>query len=217
MTDPGRVVSRAAVNQFRTKVRDLADTMAVIDARIAGARHSENPRSMKPGSRPPLNLAVLAAVDDDRDTIDVWANNLAQHANPSLRYRPGDWVAIEQILKHYAHLCGHWHYGDSLPGVLCIQRVTAAIDHLERVADPNRDQPHLTELQRLNARDNLRDAWLTIGPACEAVRLITGNCLAKKTVYSWEYRGKIEGEGEPRRYMIQDLLDLASATRSEEV
>lgn len=209
LDDQKRIVSQTACNQLRVAVSNLADIMSIIDQMIAGAGRPNSTTHTQPGSKPPLNIGLLSTIDDDRDTIDIWANNLAQHVNPNLRYRPGDWATIQAILTQYADKCGHWTYGDTKPGVLCIQRVTAAIARLERIAFPP-EQRQLTELERLAAEDRLKDTTLTIGPACEAVRLITGIDIKPSRVRKWKQRGQIDSIGEPPRYRIASLLDNMS-------
>ena len=91
-------------------------------------------------------------------------------------------------------------------------QVTTAINHIERTINPAQHKTARTELEQLDAIDRLHDSWLTIGPACEAVRLITGTELSQNTVRTWERRGKIEARGEPMRFHIRDLEALQKAT-----
>lgn len=207
LTDPGRAVSQTACNQLRVAASNLADIMTILDLMIQGTGSDHTTTRTAPGSKPPLNLGLLAKIDDDRDTIDVWANNLAQHVNPNLRYRPGDWQAIQAVFTQYADKCSHWRHGDINPGALCIERVTAAIQRLERIAFP-RQEHKMNEFERLTAKVQLEQLELQIEPAREAVRLLTGRKLSRDTVYSWERRGKIKSVGDPKRFRVRDLLEL---------
>lgn len=216
LTDPGRVVSQAACNQLRVAASNLADIMHTLDQMLqpGATPTSGGGGHTTPASRPPLNLGLLATIDDDRDTIDIWANNLAQHVIPGFRYRPGDWHTIQAILTQYADKCGHWQYQGTLPGVHCIQRVTAAIRRLEAITSPP-EHPPLTRIEQDAARERIAHARLTIGPATQTVQLITGRALPRHTVYSWERRGKISGTGQPKRYLVQELLDLQHAAEKQ--
>lgn len=212
LTDPGRIVSQAACNRLRGATNDLAELMETIDEMIAGAgRKPAGGGSHVSGPRAPLNLGLLDAVSDWRDTIDLWASELLAYVRPGVRYRPGDWRTAEVIFQQYASRCSHWTqtWGDTVQetGAMCIDETIDAIRHLDRIANPR--ETLTQELSRDEAMAKLADVTLTIRSACETIRLLTGRELPTSTVRSWEHRGKITGQGSPKRYPISQLIQLA--------
>jgi hypothetical protein len=189
--------------------------METIDEMIAGAgRKPAVGGSHVSGPRAPLNLGLLDAVSDWRDTIDLWAAELLAYVRPGVRYRPGDWRAAEAIFQQYANQCSHWTqtWGGVVQdtGAMCIDETIDAIRHLDQIANPR--ETLTQELTRDEAIDKLADVTLTIRSACETIRLLTGRELPTSTVRSWEHRGKIVGQGSPKRYPISQLIQLANNT-----
>lgn len=206
--EPGRILSKTACSRLRNAADGLAELMATINQMIAGNGRPkpEVPIRARATFPPaPLNLHVLAAIDDARDTLDIWANNLAQHANPSLRYTPGDWQAVQAIFTTYANLCAFWQHDNVEAGRLCVERVCEAIRHLQQIASPKEDAP-MTARERDYATETLKSRAMPITPAIEAVRLLTGVKLNRQTIYSWERRGHITSRGTPKRFQVGELL-----------
>lgn len=206
--DPAQIVSKEACKQLQHVTKHLATTMNCINQILQGAGkppQETSTHTRQPFPPAPLNLHAFTAIDDARDTIDIWANNLAQHANPTLRYNPGDWHTIQAIFQTYAHHCQHWQTPHSQPGILCIQRVTNATQQLTNLINPPTTTTNPTV-----ALEQLKNKNLPIRQAAQTLTLLTGKHIPTSTIRSWKHRGHITTTGNPPRYNIQQLLTLCN-------
>lgn len=216
VSDPGRIVSRTACRKLKVACSNLMDLMSVVDQLVAGEgrAHENVGGGHVSGPRAPLNLTILDAASDWRDTIDLWATELLRYVHPGLRRLPGDWRSAQQILTRYAERCAYWTetWGEQVQptGAMCIDETIDAIRHLDQIANPR--ETLTQELTRDEAMAKLADVTLTIRSACETIRLLTGKTLPAATVRKWEQRGKIVGQGSPKRYPISQLIQLADGT-----
>ena len=202
LPDPGQTVSRTALQNFRNRTNNIVGLMRDLDRRLAGEATPTRavPTPAPPGSRPPLNISLLAAIDDHRDTVETWAFHVMQHLKPMFRFPCGHaWNTIEAIYQQHATALAQWEQAPAM-----IDEVTHSLNTLERYAG------HVAPAQILATVEDLPDKQLTIGNAVAAIRLATGKHLPKQTVYSWERRGKIKSSGDPKRYSMRDLLALVS-------
>lgn len=219
VTDPGRIASNTACNQLRAATNNLADLMATIDQMIAGAgrKHDSNGNTHVAGPSAPLNLTMLEKADEWRDVIDLWATELLRHAQPGMARRPGDWTSAQAIFNQHAHSCGHWTQqwnGQTQPtGAMCIDEVLDAVRRLEQLANPK--EPATNELTTTDALTQLDGISLTIRNACQVITILTGQPLNPSTVRSWEHRGHITANGNPKMYPILDLYRLANISTHE--
>ena len=207
LPDPGQTVSRKALIDFRNRTNNIAGLMCDLDRRLAGEATPTRaiPTPAPPGSRPPLNLSILAAIDDHRDTVEAWAFHVMQHVSPAFRFpRPHAWNTIEAVYQQHALGLAQWEYSPAM-----IDEVEYSLKVLEKYAG------HTMPAKILATVEDLPDKHLTIGTAVAAVKLATGKHLPKQTVYSWERRGKIKSSGDPKRYSMRDLLTLVSADTPE--
>lgn len=213
VSDPGRIVSRTACRKLKVACSNLTDLMSVVDQLVAGeGRAHENVGGGHVGGpRAPLNLTILDAASDWRDTIDLWATELLRYVHPGMRRLPGDWRSAQQILTRYAERCAYWTetWGEQIQptGAMCIDEVMEAVKRLEWIVNPR--EAEVVEVTTDEAVERLSAEAMTIRAACEVVRLMTGKVLPSSTVRSWERRGKIAAVGDPKRYPVMELVRLA--------
>lgn len=109
---------------------------------------------------------------------------------------------IEQIYRDLTHKALTWEHAPQM-----VNDVLNALHAIDQALTP-KTVPALTEDEKRYAAGALLHRHLTISAACDAVRLLTDTPLPKNTVYSWVKRGHITPKGNPKRYLIQDLIDL---------
>lgn len=201
--EPGMTVHPDALITLRTQTNNLVGLMETLDERLAGAGRPERAvrTSHMPGSKPPLSVGLLDAIDDHRDTIEAWAWNIMQHVNPSFRFpRLHDWGLVQAVYQQHLRSLTTWEYAPAM-----CDELTDALTRLNRIIDPTDQTPaHTTE--------DLPDRTMTMTPAIQAVQLLTGKPLPRHTVYSWERRGHLVSTGDPKQYSIRDLLTLLTDT-----
>ena len=199
--DQAAVISVRAQEEFRADATAIARLIQAAQALLPPNREGEHAGSRpQPASRPPLNLHALDILATAESILHLWAVDLLQNQMPGTHFIPGDWNTVQQIYRE-ADLV-HFEPAPDL-----IQEVTTQLRRLRVLTEPQ-GIPDLKGARLIEARAQLKHAWLSIGAACDAVRMYTGQPLAHSTVRSWKHRGKIRSEGTPPRYRVGDLLNM---------
>ena len=200
LLNPGQTVSHHALQTLRTQTNNLTGLMTAINTLLEGAgkpQRGVQTRSI-PTSRPPLNLHILNAVDDHRDTLEIWAFHIMQHANPAWRMpKAHDWHTIQAIYQQHLPNLTQWEYAPTM-----IEETTHALTQLTRATYPTSNTRATVE------HLDIADMWLTITPACQAVTMHSGRRLPTSTLDQWGTSGKVRHYGTPRRYSLEDALNM---------
>lgn len=200
-TMPGQTVALSALVVLKTETNDIVNLMALLDQRLAGEdRPTRDVETHSvPSSRPPINIPLLAAIDDHRDTIRGWALDIMAHVNPSWRMPAGhQWATVEAIYEQHLPKLAQWEYAP-----LMVRQLEDALDALKRLAGLI-EPPTFKNV----TIDDLPDKKLTAVVAANAVQHITGRPFSRSNLYNWERAGKLEAYGDPKKYSMRDILAL---------
>lgn len=199
LLNPGQTVSHHALQTLRTQTNNLTGLMTAINTLLEGAgkpQRSVQTRSI-PTSRPPLNLHILNQVDDHRDTLEIWAFHIMQHANPTWRMpKAHDWATIQAIYQQHLPNLTQWEYAPTM-----IEETTHALTQLTNTTNPNPKPAHPIE------PNELTDRYLTPENCRTALKLHWNIDLPTSTIRSWKHRGHITPDNHGR-YLLADLLAL---------
>lgn len=207
-SDQRAVISQKAADDFRIDCNNLAGQVlaAELVARDPATIGSEV-RS-QPRSKAPINVDLLSDIIEATSSIQQWAADLAYNTMPGAHLIPGDWQTVQAILQQ-ADLV---HYE---PAADLIQAVTWALKKLGRIAEPP-GIPELYGADFLHKYEQVKNSWMTLHNACEAVRMYTGKRLPASTARTWKQLGKVRAEGDPPKYLIADLLAMQERSHRED-
>ena len=199
--DVAAIISTTAQEEFRTDVTALSRLVQAAHALLPPGREGDKAGSRpQPASRPPLNLHALDILITAEHILELWAVDLLQNQYPGTHFVPGDWDTIQAIYRE-ADLV-HFEPAPDL-----IQEVQHQLKRLRVLTEKPEPVGRITELERLAKLDQLKQSWLTIDAACQAIRLYTCQPLAKSTVYYWIDKGELTAKGVPARVHFTDLLE----------
>jgi hypothetical protein len=208
--DMRAVISRDAAERFKYKLNNLADKFQAARTALNPSREPHEGSRPQPGSRPPLNLHALSILTDAEHIIYLWATDILTNQHLGTHITQGDWHTTQHVLQN-ADLV---HY---YPAPDMIEEISTQIRRLDSLKEKPAPDQGITELERLAKLDQLKRSWFTSAVTIETIKLYAGHDLPKQTLNQWGNDGKVRHFGNPRRYSIEDTLNMLDTTTDSPV
>ncbi len=197
LLNPGQTVSHHALQTLRTQTNNIVGLRFDYQQALTAHRPTEVHVRMPARSNPPLNLHLVDQCSDHWDTLLVWAAEIMAYVNPLIRVPNNQWATIEAIYQQHTLSLATWTYAPTM----CDETLDA-LTQLTRATYPTSNTRATVE------HLDIADMWLTITPACQAVTMHSGRRLPTSTLDQWGTSGKVRHYGTPRRYSLEDALNM---------
>ncbi len=204
---PPDTVSRTAVNQLKTTVRDLPELMAYANYAMTGLKHGNDMWGLHHHeSKEPLNLNLLEQITQTQTTINDWAYRFAVHTH--VNHQKNNWQQAKALFSIFPDPLRRWTHAPEL-----IDNIKQAINHLEWIASPTaREHPRDTYDAHNEFTHAILTAWLPRKLTSDAIFYILGEDVPPQNISTWATLGKIRRD-QTGKFNVADAIRYTMHTR----